>query len=113
MPLRGVTLSERVMDAFADWFASAGGVYQTFFVILAVVVGEHIWPRMDWNGFLLLYWLTVYSAVTQPVLAFSATKSAQSAFRNEVRIIRLERKIDHKIDLLAQHLGVDTSGSDG
>lgn len=100
------------MDAFADWFASAGGVYQTFVVVAFVVIAEHVWPHIDWQGFLLLYWLTVYSAVTQPVLAFSANKSATSAFRNEVRIIRLERRMDHKLDRIADHLGVSLDGVD-
>lgn len=107
-----VSLREILMDHFADWFSSVGGVLQTFLLVLLVVVWEVADPHADKHGFWLLYWLTVYSAVTQPVLAFSNAKAASSALRNEARMIRLERKVDKKIDLIAAHLGVDVSGND-
>lgn len=98
------------MDHFADWFASTGGVLQTALLVALIVIWEALDRRADAHGFWLLYWLTVYSAVTQPVLAFSAAKSAKSALRNETRIIRLERKIEREIGAIADHLGVDLSG---
>lgn len=98
------------MDRFADWFASTGGVLQTALLVFFVVLWERIDHHADLHGFWLLYWLTVYSAVTQPVLAFSSAKSAKSALRNETRIIRLERSVDSKIERIASHLGVDLDG---
>lgn len=66
---------ERSLSAFNRWFASAPGVLQTFLLVIAVVVYERIFPHADEHGFWLLYWLTVYSAVTQPALAYIARKS--------------------------------------
>lgn len=60
----------RLLEKFAKWFASPGGVWQTGLVTAAIIAAENIWPHMDPHGFWLLYWLTAYSAVTQPVLAY-------------------------------------------
>jgi hypothetical protein len=60
----------KVLSRFAKWFASPGGVWQTFLATVALIVAENIWPDMDPHGFWLLYWLTAYSAITQPVLAY-------------------------------------------
>jgi len=60
----------RLLERFAKWFASPAGVWQTAIVTAAVIAAENIWHSMDPHGFWLLYWLTAYSAVTQPVLAY-------------------------------------------
>ncbi len=92
------------MTLFADWFESQSGVLQTFMVCIGCVALEHVLPNIDNQGLQLLYWLTVYSAVTQPVLAYSNAKG--------IRAMRaLERKIDRKLGVLAQHLGVDLDES--
>lgn len=60
----------RALERFAKWFASPGGVLQTAVVTAVIIAVENIWHGLDPHGFWLLYWLTAYSAVTQPVLAF-------------------------------------------
>jgi hypothetical protein len=60
-----------MLNRFARWFASAAGVWQTVFICLAWVGAEKVFPRSDPNGLILLYVLTIYSAVTQPILAYS------------------------------------------
>lgn len=71
-------LSSWILDAFDWWFGSALGVWQTLGLCIVVVIFEHLHPSADPNGFQLLYWLTVYSAVTQPVLAYGNRGSKQS-----------------------------------
>ncbi len=94
------------MNWFADWFGSRAGVWQTLLAVLVVIGFEKAFPRSDPHGFLLLYWLTVYSAVTQPVLAYSSLQGGTSARRTEERILKLERRMNHKLDRIAEALGV-------
>ena len=70
---------DKYMRRFSDWFASPAGVLETFIVTIGVVIIEHIFPRLDPNGFLLLYWLTVYSGVTQNILAYASNVSADKS----------------------------------
>jgi hypothetical protein len=53
------------------WFSSAAGVWQTVLFCTAWVTFERIFRHVDPNGFTLLYAMTVYSAITQPILAYS------------------------------------------
>lgn len=61
---------------FGKWFVSSRGVWQTLFLVGTVCLIEQIYPGADPHGFWLLYWLTVYSAVTQPALAFVNDRAA-------------------------------------
>lgn len=65
--------SERILDDFSSWFASAAGVWQTAIVTGLIVAAERVFPHIDPNGFWLLYLLTVYSGITQPALAYVGT----------------------------------------
>lgn len=69
----------QAIERFAAWFQSAAGVWQTTAITLGVVALEFLDPRLDPHGFWLLYWLTVYSAVTQPALAYVGAVAAQEA----------------------------------
>lgn len=62
--------NNKYLHRFANWFGSSAGVIQTAVLVGSVVVLEVINPHIDGHGFWLLYWLTVYSAVTQPILAY-------------------------------------------
>jgi hypothetical protein len=66
-----------VISRFGVWFASAGGVLQTFAFCMAVVVLELIFPAADPHMFWWLVILTVYSGVTQPVLAYVGMTGAR------------------------------------
>lgn len=63
-------MHNRLLERFARWFASAAGVWQTFIFSAAIVVAEFSGLIHDRNGFWLLYGFTVYSGITQPVLAY-------------------------------------------
>lgn len=75
---------------FNVWFTSQGGVYQTFLITILIVVFERVFPHLDPHGFWLLYWLTVYSAVTQPALAYSTATDADTT---NARLDRIEASL--------------------
>ncbi len=77
-----------LLHRFAKWFGSAAGVIQTAIVVAAVVIAEFIDPKLDPNYFMFLFWATVYSAVTQPLLAYSAGVTDESN-AEALRLIRL------------------------
>jgi hypothetical protein len=60
----------KALERFARWFASAAGVWQTAIFTGGLILTENLDHSLDPHGFWLLYWLTAYSAVTQPVLAY-------------------------------------------
>lgn len=72
-------MTERALEWFADWFASRGGVYQTTVAVLAWTVAACVWRGLDPNLFRTMAILTVYSAVTQPVLAYCSKRAAAKA----------------------------------
>lgn len=65
-------VANKGFERFNRWFTSRGGVYQTMVVVVALVALEATGIIHDPHGFWILYWLTVYSAVTQPALAAGA-----------------------------------------
>lgn len=69
-------MHRKLLEAFNRWFTSTAGVIQTFLITIAIVAVEEFWPHLDPHGFWLLYWLTVYSAVTQPALANVGAQNA-------------------------------------
>lgn len=77
MGLRGT----RILERFNSWFTSAAGVYQTTFVVLGVSVLEFVFRDLDPHAFLLMAVLTVYSGITQPLLAYVSAKSSKSTDR--------------------------------
>lgn len=81
----------RTLERFTRWFDSQGGVYQTFFITVGLVVFEALFPNVDQHGFWLLYWLTVYSAITQPALAHAG----------KVAMLALQRFINGAVNMLA------------
>jgi hypothetical protein len=64
--------ANRGFERFNRWFTSSAGVYQTLCATVTLVLLESFGAIPDPHGFYLLYWLTVYSAVTQPALAAAA-----------------------------------------
>jgi hypothetical protein len=83
-------LSDAALAWFEDWFTSGPGVWQTFGATIAVVLVEFFFPKLDPSGFLLLYWLTVYSAITQPALAYSGARSSRQMEQMLQKIAALE-----------------------
>lgn len=81
------------MDVFARWFASRAGVLQTTATCVVLVVLEYVFPSVDPHGFWLLFYLTVYSAVTQPVLAYVARKDGAENKIILERLAGIEREV--------------------
>jgi hypothetical protein len=96
--MQATSLHNRLLEWFARWFASAAGVWQTFLLTIAICVAEFIWPNLDPNHFAVLFWLTVYSGVTQPALAYV---SSQADGRTEAILGHLEHMCEHGIPLTA------------
>lgn len=82
----------RALQWFGRWFASAAGIAQTMTIVLGVTGWELAHPRLDEHGFWLLYALTIYSAVTQPVLAWVAMMSARGTDEVLARLEAMERR---------------------
>lgn len=68
--MRLSNIPNSLLTAFGRWFPAAIGVWQTFIAIAVLTILENTGIVHDDHGFWLLYWLTVYSAVTQPVLGY-------------------------------------------
>lgn len=73
-----------LLSAFGRWFPASAGVWQTFIAVGAITGLELAGIVHDDHGFWLLFWLTVYSAVTQPVLGYvnRLDNSAETARAN-------------------------------
>lgn len=87
----------RGFTRFGAWFASAIGIVETILLVSAWIIASRA-GYFDRTGFWLLYALTVYSAVTQPVLAFIAYAGSQKA---DACLDRLERAEDHNLQILS------------
>jgi hypothetical protein len=87
-----------LLNKFDHWFGSAAGVLHTLVAVLAVVVGEVTGWIHDDHGFWLLFWLTVYSGITQPILAYSNRRAIEAQASREDLVVELERRILSKLD---------------
>jgi hypothetical protein len=67
----------KMIEKFDRWFTSPACVWQTLIVCVLIVVVELSFPSLDPHYFILLFILTVYSAVTQPALAQSGASTIQ------------------------------------
>lgn len=81
-------LNTWLLRKFNNWFCSAQGVLQTTVIVMAVVVMEFADRGLDPHAFILMAVLTVYSAITQPALAYAGRTGAEQM---EEILIRLER----------------------
>ena len=90
-----------MLQAFARWFKSPAGILHTIGLVSIIVLVEALYPNADPHGFWLLYWLTVYSAVTQPILAYVADVAGaktDSVLAEELRLIKEELQILKRLD---------------
>lgn len=79
-----------MLKRFARWFASAGGVWQTAALVGVIVVLEYAHVIHDPSMFELMAWLTIYSGVTQPVLAYA---NKQDTTQGDLILARIEALI--------------------
>lgn len=100
----------KTMHRFSVWFASPAGVLQTFALTILWVIVEHIWRHLDPNGFILLYVLTVYSGITQPVLAYASSVSAAESGLAQQELHAMQRQIadvqNTQTQLLENHVSI-------
>lgn len=84
-------LLKAALVKFDLWFSSEWGVYQTVLGTLILVVLEQM-LHLDPHGFWLLYWLTVYSAVTQPALAHTGREQMEKLqFLEQTQLHQIEQ----------------------
>lgn len=81
-----------LLEKFNRWFCSGAGVWQTFFLAVAVAAWELLNPSADPHGFWLLYALTIYSAVTQPALAHAGQENGEKI---ESMLQKMQALLDH------------------
>jgi hypothetical protein len=89
--------SNAVLNRFANWFSSAAGVWQTLLIVGAWVTAEYLHFIHDQNMFQLMAWLTIYSAITQPVLAYSNRQDTSDA---DIILNKIEQMEDKELILL-------------
>lgn len=94
--------SNALLDRFAKWFSSAAGVWQTLGAVLGWVCLEYGGVVHDSNMFQLMAWLTIYSAVTQPVLAYANRQDTSDADLILARIEQQETVELSKLDILLE-----------
>lgn len=98
---------DSVLQAFARWFASAAGVWQTFILTVIWTAIELIHPAMDPSFLKFMAVLTIYSAVTQPALAYvgwQAGLRTDKLLNEELSLIKEELRLVRGI---AKHEGVE------
>ncbi|TDH56708.1 hypothetical protein E2F47_06145 [Mycobacterium eburneum] len=100
-------IATRILEAFNRWFASTAGVWQTFLFTVGVLVWEFCDPTADPHGFWLLFALTVYSGITQPILAHVAAKAARNTDRMLTDDCVVDRKTYELLLRIAKKLEVD------
>jgi hypothetical protein len=86
-----------MLSRFGRWFASSGGVWQTAVLVMLWWLAEFFGLIRDPQHFQLCVWLTIYSAVTQPVLAWV---NKQDSGRSDATLARLEAKEDDELEIL-------------
>lgn len=67
----------RFLTAFTKWFSGPACFWQTSLIVGGIAIVELIYPSIDPHGFWLLWALTLFSAWTQPALAYGNATSAQ------------------------------------
>lgn len=94
---------DRLLTHFDKWFTSGAGVWQTLIVCAIIVIVEAVDPHLDPHGFVILYALTVYSAVTQPALAHAGAETSE-----QIRVLELRQteEIDEIHEVLAEMQGL-------
>ena len=103
-------LRAKALFGFSEWFISARGVWQTFFLVSTLCLCEVLFPQIDTHGFWLLYWLTVYSAITQPALAYVSGQSSDHSEDVLARVELLEERIlEMEASILAKLDAMNTS----
>jgi hypothetical protein len=95
-----------MLRRFARWFASASGVWQTALIVLVWYVAEATGFIHDDQHFQMMVWLTIFSAVTQNVLAYANRQDTEQGDKilAEIQAIasRIEEKEDQELAALAQ-----------
>lgn len=105
----------RYLIAFERWFSSSRGVYQTAAITAAVIVLEYTHVIHDRGMFEFMAWLTIYSGVTQNILAYSNRRSVDEAKLEEA----LNRALDERevalgeemLALLKEHIKIEAESS--
>lgn len=85
-------LSDAALTAFAEWFASAAGVWETTVVLLGGMT-YYLYIGQLYKALFFLALMTVYSSVTQPVLAFVGRVAAQKAAEVLLRMASVEDRL--------------------
>ncbi|MEZ0366825.1 hypothetical protein ACAG26_24430 [Mycobacterium sp. pUA109] len=100
-------LHVRALEAFNRWFTSAGGVWQTIAFCIAVSAWELLHPGADpaWLRFMVA--LTIYSGVTQPMIAYVTAKAANNTDEMMDSDCVVDRQTYELVKRIAEKLEID------
>lgn len=94
-------MTDRMLAWFGEWFGSKLGIIETGLFALGWIALSRI-GVVDKSGWWLLYSLTVYSAITQPVLAFIAFLSSRKLDDVMEALMRIERHNEQMLERLTE-----------
>lgn len=85
-------LSSGILSAFGDWFASGGGVWETAVVMLGLTSYYLVRGALGHAIFFLAI-LTVYSGITQPILALVARAAGKKTDEALAKLMEVEERL--------------------
>lgn len=103
-PIRATKNDDRFIGVFSDWFGSIVGFKQQTMFMMGWTLIAIVFPVVDPNMLHLMVFLTIYSGITQPVLALGNTKTAElmmTLLRNNVHQMEAMKKIiEHQNEMI-------------
>ena len=102
---RSSARAEKRINGFTDWFGSVPGFKQQMTFMLGWVLIAIVFPRIDPNMFHLMAFLTIYSGVTQPLLAIQNARSGYMM----VKMLQSQQNQLRAMQAMIQHLA-DSKG---
>lgn len=94
-PFVNTKADEKWIGAFVDWFGSVPGFKQQMLFMLGWVVIAIVYPSIDPNMMHLMVFLTIYSGITQPMIAI------QNAYASHI-MMQLLRTTVHQNEALKE-----------
>jgi hypothetical protein len=102
---RVTRIDEKLINAFCDWFNSIPAFKQQAIFMAVWLVAVIIKPDLDPNMFHLMAFLTVYSAITQPLLAINGgrtndmtMKLLKSNYHQMKALLDMFQKLEEAVD---------------
>lgn len=80
-PFTKTSGDEKWINAFVDWFGSISGFKQQMIFMFGWILIVLVYPNIDPNMLHLMAFLTIYSGITQPMIAIQNTHTGEMQIR--------------------------------